>query len=351
MPTSAFDDDSLQEELQEDLAELEKMRGGNALLSLENSLLQTHLDRVAPKMVLQQEEEQDSKNRKLRRQKNRGPEELTMEQKIDIAASEVDEAKKEIEERKEKGDRLLDDLKAFTEEAEVKIAELRKEKYEFNRDVINATQGGKPMAEKVIRWMEDRQRVKETVTDKLTLKNQQLRVIIQKQETQLHQKEEMGEVLHVIDFDQLKIENQQYLKKIEERNNELLKLKLTTGNIVQVLNSSKRKLSSVVSDSVMLRNMILEKEDLLKRVLEEVEKVELDKKVARRLNAKISKQIDESAMPQVMEYLKQKVEAFELEREVKNMWRKIEIAEMELKRYKLAALSAVREDMAMNGDY
>jgi len=41
-------------------------------------------------------------------------------------------------------------------------------------------------------------------------------------------------VLHVIDFDQLKIENQQYLEKIEERNNELLRLKLTTGNTVQV---------------------------------------------------------------------------------------------------------------------
>ena len=42
------------------------------------------------------------------------------------------------------------------------------------------------------------------------------------------------QVLHVIDFDQLKIENQQYLEKIEERNNELLRLKLTTGNTVQV---------------------------------------------------------------------------------------------------------------------
>jgi predicted house-cleaning NTP pyrophosphatase (Maf/HAM1 superfamily) len=42
------------------------------------------------------------------------------------------------------------------------------------------------------------------------------------------------QVLHVIDFDQLKIENQQYLEKIEERNNELLRLKLTTGKTVQV---------------------------------------------------------------------------------------------------------------------
>jgi hypothetical protein len=46
----------------------------------------------------------------------------------------------------------------------------------------------------------------------------------------------VSQVLHVIDFDQLKIENQQYLEKIEERNNELLRLKLTTGNTVQAQN-------------------------------------------------------------------------------------------------------------------
>ena len=53
-------------------------------------------------------------------------------------------------------------------------------------------------------------------------------------EQQLHQKEDMGEVLQVVDFDQLKIENQQYLDRIEERNTELLRLKATTGKAVQV---------------------------------------------------------------------------------------------------------------------
>ena len=62
-----------------------------------------------------------------------------------------------------------------------------------------------------------------------------LQVQVRKMEQQLHQKEDMGEVLHVVDFDQLKIENQQYLDRIEERNTELLRLKATTGKAVQVL--------------------------------------------------------------------------------------------------------------------
>lgn len=52
-------------------------------------------------------------------------------------------------------------------------------------------------------------------------------------------KEEMGEVLHEVDFNQLKIENQQYIEKIDERNQDLLRLKLMAGNTLQVLNSYK----------------------------------------------------------------------------------------------------------------
>ena len=62
-----------------------------------------------------------------------------------------------------------------------------------------------------------------------------LQVQVRKMEQQLHQKEDMGEVLHVVDFDQLKIENQQYLDRIEERNTELLRLKAATGKAVQVV--------------------------------------------------------------------------------------------------------------------
>ena len=53
------------------------------------------------------------------------------------------------------------------------------------------------------------------------------------------QKEEMGEVLHEVDFNQLKIENSQYLEKIDERNQDLLRLKLMAGNVLQVLNTYK----------------------------------------------------------------------------------------------------------------
>jgi hypothetical protein len=48
--------------------------------------------------------------------------------------------------------------------------------------------------------------------------------------------------LHLIDFEQLKIENQTYNEKIEERNEELLRLRKKITTIVQVLTHVKEKL-------------------------------------------------------------------------------------------------------------
>lgn len=48
-----------------------------------------------------------------------------------------------------------------------------------------------------------------------------------------------------MDFDQLKIENQQFNERCEEKNQELLKLKLSAGNTTQVLNTFKVSLETV----------------------------------------------------------------------------------------------------------
>lgn len=48
---------------------------------------------------------------------------------------------------------------------------------------------------------------------------------------QLSQKEELGETLHAVDFEQLQIENQHFLKKIEEKNVHLLEQKKMNGKM------------------------------------------------------------------------------------------------------------------------
>jgi hypothetical protein len=45
----------------------------------------------------------------------------------------------------------------------------------------------------------------------------------------VEQKEMLGENLHTVDYQQLKIENSQFLETVEQKNLSLLKMKKTTG--------------------------------------------------------------------------------------------------------------------------
>ena len=75
---------------------------------------------------------------------------------------------------------------------------------------------------------------KDNTIEKLELKNHSLQTQRWKLSQRVAQKEEMSDMLHAVDFDQLKIENQQYLERVEEKNTELLQVKVTTGRTVQV---------------------------------------------------------------------------------------------------------------------
>ena len=58
----------------------------------------------------------------------------------------------------------------------------------------------------------------------------------------MHTQEQLAEGLHMIDFEQLKINNVDLNEKIEERNEDILKLKRKVTATVQVLTHVKEKL-------------------------------------------------------------------------------------------------------------
>ena len=69
----------------------------------------------------------------------------------------------------------------------------------------------------------------------------------------MKKKEELADGLHLIDYEQLKIENQTLCEKIEERNEDLHRLKKNNGNVVQVLTHVKEKLQFVIKQNEALR--------------------------------------------------------------------------------------------------
>jgi hypothetical protein len=110
------------------------------------------------------------------------------------------------------------------------------------------------------------------------LKNQ-----LKKRESQLKSKEELAEGLHMIDFEQLKIENQTYSEKIEERNEvkiisiffffsirlffkELMKLRKKISTTVQILSHIKEKLDFVSDQREQASKLLNDKEKEVKQV-------------------------------------------------------------------------------------
>lgn len=87
----------------------------------------------------------------------------------------------------------------------------------------------------MLKYFSDKVKLKKSLIDKLRLKNNALKSQVKKATKQLEQRENMGEELSKIDFDQLKIENDQMQQQIEEKNNELRRLTLSTGKTVQIL--------------------------------------------------------------------------------------------------------------------
>merc|ERR1712070_77311 len=172
-----------------------------------------------------------------------------------------------------------------------------------------------------------------SLIEKLKLKNQSIRTQIQGIEGQLKRKEEMGDMLHYIDFHQLQIENKQNAAKLEERNEELLKLKMTTSATLTNLNAQKDKLNALLSQHEWVKAEIASRTDLRKKVFAETtvlaKQIETDRKRRKQL---VQQQTETASMPQVDDYISLKAELYDLKDAMRNWERKVEIVAMDAKR-------------------
>ena len=268
---------------------------------------------------------------------------LWPEQKLDVARAQLEQVQKDFAGTERTSNRTIDTVKALLEQTDIRIADLKKEvgavaavvssvrlvtavppllfflggpgarpvqAYEFKRDVVVNGENfrtGKTMAEKVVRYMEEKLRLKDSVIEKLRLKNNSLKQQFKKLQGQLQQKQETGDVLHYIDFHQLQIENKQYAAKIEERTLEVVNLKLTTTSTVQTLNSLKSQLSALLKEVASLKAEIQQRSELLVKLRTGNKSVGSEITRTKRVGDKLKHSLeDTAAMPQVLDYLTQK---------------------------------------------
>ncbi|KAM6949034.1 cilia- and flagella-associated protein 184 [Aplochiton taeniatus] len=119
---------------------------------------------------------------------------------------------------------------------------------------------GKAEAQAEVEQIQAAEQRREDELTHVRLENIKLKNKVRKFEASLRAKEELAEGLHLIDFEQLKIENQTYNEKIEERNEELLKLRKKITSTVQVLTHVKEKLQFVQNENQAKRAQLSEVE-------------------------------------------------------------------------------------------
>jgi Domain of unknown function (DUF4201) len=192
---------------------------------------------------------------------------------------------------------------------------------------------GKYDAEKLVKYMEDKERAKDALIGKLTLKNTSLKAQILKAETQIKHKEEMGDDLKFIDFHQLQIENKKHVKDIDERNKKLLSLKLNSGKTVQTLNSLKKRLQEAIRTQESISRDTGMKKQKFERTKEDISKAKGEISRAKFLKKQqLALQLQITNMPDPLKFVDQKNTAVDLKNSVKNWERKIEIAEVAAKK-------------------
>lgn len=326
-------------DVEPDAARFAELMQENELLAKENRLFDSYLHRYE-----QNQTEDESAYVMAKRAPAVMPHPVISQyQRYNIAIQEHDYRQSQYRLLEQKSDDDISLLVAIIEGIKIRVDEMRKETYEFKRDIVvgaENTRTGHIMAEKVLRFFEQKLKEKTALMDKIKLKNAAYKNARAKMDAQVKHKEEQGDSLHSIDFHQLQIENSQFIQKINERNNLLLKLKMTTGNTVHLLNSTKRNLNALLTGSKQFKREIRERENALTRLTDELAKVETELRGARKKNKMYKIQQSNPDMPQVMDYVNQKSEMFALQAEVRNWERKCEIISMAAKqsRHALAQL-------------
>lgn len=247
--------ESLLKDLREVLAEQERSKLTNAQLQ----------HRIAEYLSRKKTEEQGDPGRSTADLEKRYLQCLVS---LDIIHSELQSAERNFQTNEEQMVQQRDEMLAQVQRAVQEFMEYRKEK---SRGAVYSRTGRKLSSQEVDNY-QTVESAKEQEVIQARVENFKLLNKIQKLEALLKEKDQLAEGLHMIDFEQLKINNVDLNEKIEERNEDIIKLKQKVTSTVQVLTHIKEKLHFLEAENKEKRSKLLavevqvaNKRDLLTR--------------------------------------------------------------------------------------
>ncbi|XP_076285300.1 cilia- and flagella-associated protein 263-like isoform X1 [Lasioglossum baleicum] len=216
-------------------------------------------------------------------------------------------------------------MRAEIEELEIRISEVQEAKQEFEENVVIKGVDpitGKIPAERVTRYIEEWLKSANTIIGRLRLKSATHRMLITKTRQQLVQREELGEALRAVDFEQLNIQNKDYVRMIEEKTIYMLDMKKIAGHYHLKLTQHKQKLSDLLRSLNALKKETSEKDKQIRELHVEHAHVENDvAKVETELNNLVG-YVDSHSVPEILEFVMLQKEVQSLQKKYKLLQRR-----------------------------
>ncbi|KYM80707.1 hypothetical protein ALC53_08876 [Atta colombica] len=277
---------------------------------------------------------------------------ITYTQRIEMVNIEIRELQKKLKKIEQISIKKKIYLRARIEENQISICEIFKNREEFEENVVQKgidSITGKIPAEKFIRFIEDSLKVVDIITEQIRLKMTTIKCQIRKVKLQLRHREELGEALRVIDFEQLKIENQICVQKIDEKNQYLLGMKrfaetfdffvnklnheveFIIGRYNITLSKHKKKVDGLMLIMNQVKNKIVsKKQEIVKLQSKQIAtKIEIDKE-EKQLKS-ITELINNFEIPNIVDSIKLRMKLQELQRIHKRLSREREIQRLTFK--------------------
>ncbi|KAI3371549.1 hypothetical protein L3Q82_024131, partial [Scortum barcoo] len=248
---------------------------------------------------------------------------LTLEQKLYVAQREVTETRQDQERLKQRYERIQDSCKASLKEAELRLAEIRKAKKEFEHRLLKPIKDNRlemKEPEKVLQYIKDKSKV--TQLEKFNVKNQALKVQKKKLQQQLQQRKETGKAEYEEIFHEY---NEQRIDKNPDE------LQVNHLKVQRVLSSHKEKLQIVTLESKELSDDITNRKRMLAKLEEEIRLAEEECLKAEALNRHLRRQMTDYQAPDITEYMLVKDKHKKLQQSIHTWERKVGIAEMALR--------------------
>ncbi|XP_054010825.1 coiled-coil domain-containing protein 113-like [Hylaeus anthracinus] len=172
------------------------------------------------------------------------------------------------------------------------------------------------------RFIKEWLRSANTIIERLRLKSATIKMQIKKAKQQLIQREELGEALHAVDFEQLNIQNKDYARMIEEKNRYVIEMKRIAGHYHLKLTQHKQKLSNLLLTlNEVKKDITLKKEQIeeleAERANVEVDVIRMDERLKNLLTF-----MNNHTVPDILDFVKLTVELKELQKTYKLLERR-----------------------------